>query len=846
MDSSNLAARERLLELYVLQIRSDDIREQLDAIRFLRPWKIEELTLYSTATERALPVSEGVKQLRSFISCKPQDVNSIRLLAYYLIEGEQFAEARDVLKACVQNESSESECVGLLAKSYLREGKVSETAGALARLKQTVSPSLTYWRTCGEYWMQKEQWSHAADCLSQAIQLIPESLAITQQLGIAQGRLNDPESPATLYRATLLDRVYRQAFRLLSDEATNEKFRVGLVMDVADALLSLERWREAIYWFDQAMMLDSSNVNANAGIKLAAAHLKDADQRSEAPSLSTAKQETSLILLRRVRPEASIEDIRKTEPRRSIAGQIQFSDDSEKAGIDFQYFNGDTGNKYLLESMGGGVAVLDYDLDSWPDLYFVQGCTFPYDPANREHNNRLYRNLGDGTFQDVTRKAGLSEFRYGQGCSIGDIDNDGDPDLFVANYGENVLFVNNGDGTFRDATEIAGLRGEQWSTSCGFADFDTDGDLDLYVANYVDALRICRGADGRVATCNPQNFDAQQDVLYQNNGDGTFTDVTSVSGITASEGKGLGVVIADFDNDGLSDVYVANDGTANFLFRNQSENGRMRFHEIGMLSGVAVSGGGQAEGGMGIACADFQGDGLLDLYVSNFSNETNTFYQNLGQFVFTDVSRRSGIAGVTEPLVGFGTQAIDLDMDGLQDLIVANGHIDDFRFRGDAWKMPTKLFRNQGNLQFEDISTEAGAYFMLERLGRGVVRLDWNRDGKDDVVVVHQDAPASLLTNRTSNSGNSISLRFVGTNANRDGQGVKVETHVGSQTRYFENSTGDGFYSSNERVLKVGLGANTNAERIEVHWPKGTTQILQDVKASSLEQLVVEPKVTSN
>jgi hypothetical protein len=329
-----------------------------------------------------------------------------------------------------------------------------------------------------------------------------------------------------------------------------------------------------------------------------------------------------------------------------------------------------------------------------------------------------------------------------------------------------------------------------------------------------------------VATCDPDNFGAEQDRLYRNAGDGRFEDVTETSGIVAPNGKGLGIILADFDNDSWTDIYIANDGTPNFLFHNAGRPGNLAFREVGGLSGVAVDGNGQAEGSMGIACADFQNDGFLDLFVTNYIDEMYTFYQNLGDLFFEDATSRTGVAAATKPMVGFGIQPIDFDLDGLQDVIIANGHIDDFRFRNEPWKMAPQLFRNVGGGRFQDVSRNSGGYFQGEYLGRGAARLDWDGDGDDDVAIVHQDAPLALLSNETPRQGNWLALELRGATSCRDATGAKIEVHTPGQVQHFENMGGDGFYASNERRVLIGLGAGSRVDQVVVRWPSGQQETL--------------------
>jgi tetratricopeptide (TPR) repeat protein len=840
LNPSLVAARERLVELYALQLRRDDLRAELDAVRHMRPWRLEELNLYSVAGERINTADEGIRRMRQAVAANPHDSSAPLLLARYLTEGEQFAEARTLLEAQLAGEPTSSKAAGLLAEVKLNQDDLAGALLTLARISSHSEPDKWYFRSAGRLFLAQGEWQLAAESLSAAVRLDPEDLTAVHQLGIALSRLRSDAATPVLRRAELLDRVVRESSRIPGRDLRQVEPLLAIVLDVAEALYQLERFREAAYWYDQALILDPRCAAATRGLKDATANFERAMALAEAPKATPPAAAMSIdwpALVDQIQQRAAKLPAAQVAAAGSPA-TIRLADVHAEAGVDFQYFNGQTGLKYLVESMGGGVAVLDYDCDGWPDLYLVQGCALPYDAKNTSHQDKLYRNLGDGRFSDVTAQAGLGDAQYGQGCAVGDYDNDGDPDLFVANFGRSVLYRNNGDGTFDDVTTPTGLTGERWASSAGFADLDKDGSLDLYVSTYVTSLRVCRGTNGHVATCDPGNFDAEQDRLYHNSGDGKFIDVTESSGIVAPDGKGLGVIHADLDNDSWTDIYIANDGTPNHLFKNCSRPGTIAFQEMGLLASVAVSGDGKAQGSMGIACADFENDGDLDLYVTNFINETYVMYRNLGGMFFEDVTRRSGTATATKGLVGFGVQPIDFDLDGRPELLVANGHIDDFRFRNEPWKMPSQLFQNLGDCRFKDISTQVGPYFQGEYLGRGVARVDWDRDGDDDAVIVHQDAPAALLRNDTVGKGNWIAFELHGVRSARDAIGARIEVVSTSGTQILERSAGDGFFSSNEGLLRIGLGSAVRVERAVIRWPSGETQVLSDPAINQTHVLV--------
>jgi tetratricopeptide (TPR) repeat protein len=512
---------------------------------------------------------------------------------------------------------------------------------------------------------------------------------------------------------------------------------------------------------------------------------------------------------------------------------ISFRDDAAAAGLAFRYFNSPSrpgAGQKMYEFNGGGCAVLDYDGDGLPDLYFTNGCRWPVRENRFDHLDRLYRNVGDGTFRDVTQQAGLAENRFSLGVTVGDFDNDGFPDLYAANIGPNRLYRNNGDGTFSDVTGTAGVGDPRWSTSCLMADLDGDGHPEIYSVNYLEGAdvfhRVCAHADGTPRMCMPFHFPGSQDQLYQNLGDGRFENVTSKSDITVPNGRGLGIVAADWTGDGRLSLFVANDTVANFFFINRTKaGGRLRFSEQAVLSGVALNRNGQAEGCMGIAAGDAFGDGRLSLYVTNFYQETNTLYRCTGGPTFEDVTRSAGLAGPSLPMLGFGTQFLDADLDGHLDLILTNGHIDDYRKYGRPYRMRAQFHRNRGDGRFEELfASKLGPFFAGKRLGRGLARVDWNRDGREDAVISHLDGPVALLTNTTGNAGNFLALRLRGVACSRDAIGTSVQVRLGKRTLVRQLTAGDGYQASNERRLVFGLGAASRIDTVAVRWPSGRVQ----------------------
>jgi len=528
---------------------------------------------------------------------------------------------------------------------------------------------------------------------------------------------------------------------------------------------------------------------------------------------------------------------------------VSFRDDSRSAGIHFQYYNSPSTageGQRMYEFNGGGCGVLDYDMDGWPDLYFTQGCQWARRDERSEHVDQLFRNSGTGSFDDVTMLAGIFESRFSTGITVGDFDNDGFPDLYVANIGRNRLYRNNGDGVFEDVTNEAGVDDPRWSTSCVLADLNGDSLPDLYSVNYLTGEsvfeRVCQHEDGRPRICLPFHFPAAQDQLFLNMGNGRFSNVTEECGVQVPNGKGLGVVAADWGGDGRLSLFVANDTVGNFLFVNDgtSESGIPRFVESGLMVGVAVNGDGKAEGCMGIAAGDANDDGSLDLFVTNFLRESNTLYQSLGDMTFDDVTQRVGLAEPGCNLLGFGTQFLDADLDGHLDLLVANGHIDDYRRYGRPYRMPAQCFVNSGNGRFiEQPANQLGPYFSRKLLGRGLARVDWNRDGLEDAVISHLDQPAALLTNTTEQPSQFVAVRLRGVESSRDAIGTTVVVHTQDRTIMRQLTAGDGYQASNERRLVFGLSDSASVKRIDIAWPSGKLASYADREADA-DYLVIE------
>lgn len=519
---------------------------------------------------------------------------------------------------------------------------------------------------------------------------------------------------------------------------------------------------------------------------------------------------------------------------------VTFVDVTEESGIRFRHDNAASREKYLVETMGSGCAFLDYDQDGFLDVFFVNGGPTPAYQPKKPLKNALYHSEGNGHFVDVTSKSGVgSNPGYGMGVAVGDIDNDGYPDLYVSGFPSSSLYHNDQHGSFTDITQEAGVENSKgWGVSAAWLDYDNDGYLDLLVINYLDfdyARNKYCGEPGtdRSMYCHPRYFDGVYPVLYRNEHNGKFTDVTKQAGLQAASGKGLGVVAADFDNDGWVDIFISNDSVRNLLFRNL-HNGR--FEDVTLPSGTGYSDDGMPEAGMGVDAADFNGDGWLDIYVTHLDFELNRLYLNQGGMRFSDSTMSSGLARTAVLNSGFGTRFLDFDNDGWKDLVLVNGHVMDNvnLFRRDVFHAERKmLYRNVHGL-FQNVSQAAGPAFMEARVGRGLALGDYDNDGDSDFLVSNNGQNGELIRNDGGNKNHWLAIRLIGVGSNRDGVGARIELTAGGITQFDQAKGGMSYLSASDPRIYFGLGQLRQADRVEIHWPSGKTEVLKDVQANQL------------
>src|SRR5882762_5321397 len=528
---------------------------------------------------------------------------------------------------------------------------------------------------------------------------------------------------------------------------------------------------------------------------------------------------------------------------------VHFTDMAQKAGLTAPViFGGETTKKYIIETTGTGVAIFDYDNDGWPDIFVVNGTKLEALPTSRAPTSHLYHNNHDGTFTDVTEKAGLTHTGWGQGVCVGDYDNDGFEDLYVTYYGKNVLYHNNGNGTFTDVSERAHVAGggKAWGTGCAFVDYDRDGKLDLMVANYVDfdsATALAPGErpscmwKGVPVMCGPRGLPWAKNILYHNLGNGVFEDVTTKAKIDQTNGHySFSVSTLDYDDDGWPDIFVACDSTASILYHNNHDG---TFTDVAVVAGAAFNDDGREQAGMGSTVGDYDGDGKLDLFKTNFSDDTSTLYRNNGDGTFDDKTFPAGF-GLNTQYLGWGVMFLDVDNDGWPDLLLVNGHVYpevDSQHLGSNFREPRILYHNNGNGTFTDISGAAGPGITAVSSSRGLAVGDLWNDGRMSAVISNMNAPPMLLVNDLRNGNHWIAFRTVGTKSNRDGIGAKIIVKVGTRTLVDEVRSGSSYISNSDMRVHFGLGSAVKIEWVQVRWPTGLVERFENLPVDSIHKL---------
>ncbi len=780
------------------------------------------------------------EELEKFRRGAPNDPLSLLGLARIALHQNKPIEAQRLLSEVKAARPEWLEAQAEWGQLMLSSGDERELNDWLRQLSAAANSHPDIWRIRGLRARQQGQTKAAARCFWEALKLDPNQQVSTYQLAQLLAELDDSAASERLAQRAIELEELAHTLRILYDRRKDR----ALIEKAARLTESLGRLWEAWGWCCWGRAVDPQQAWAVDGAKRLQACLND-----DMPLTISEHDPTRLIDLSHYPLPAWPKSIvaETSEQIASQTAQIEFVDVAADAGIRFAYFNGAEAveeGRRMFQFTGGGIAVLDYDGDGGPDLYFTQGGRWPLQDDQAEHLDRLFRNCGDGRFKDVTAAAGLAENRFSQGATVGDVNDDGWPDIYIANIGVNRLYVNQGDGTFRDATASAGIRNDTWTISCLLADLNGDGMADIYDVNYVQGPdvydKVC--VEGKLArVCAPNIFEPQPDQFFLNQGDGRFLDQTANAGLAAAGGNGMGVIAADFEGQGRLNLFVANDQDANFYFVNETPQpgDAPRFSERGVVSGLAFDGDGRAQACMGVAAGDADGDAKLDLFVTNFYGESNSLYRQETSHLFSDASVRFGLHEPSLKMLGFGTQFLDGDLDGRPDLVVANGHIGDFTHRGAPYRMPPQYFRNLGGRFLELPAEMLGPYFQQQHLARGLARLDWNRDGKEDFAVSHLGDPVALLTNRTESFGHYLAIQLRGVKSSRDAIGAIVTLQAGGRIQRQWLSAGDGYAASNQRQLVFGLGGEQKIGNLHVRWPSGLEQEFQDLEPDQ-EMILVE------
>ncbi len=787
--------------------------------------------------------------LRDAAKAAPADPLVLLGLGVESLAAREYDEARRQLEQAIEADADLWEAHGRLGQCLVEQ----EDWQAMPQWQKSLPQNRSY--PVPSVWLASAMWAEAAGdhvgaarCYGEVLKLDPTDAAAHTRLARIFGQLERDEQAAVLStRARLLIEVQQHAQRVQESQA--ELLEMGPMIE---ALRKLGREWEAWGWARRMTEVRAAEELPYEDAKELALEL-GRGLPAESPWIRPSGQVAVVLKLTADRlPDWESLQV-ATQMRRDQgedrAAAVRFEIVNEAAGIDFAYYNGTekpSAAPRLVEVDGGGVGVLDYDADGWPDLWWTQGSTWPPRPTTR-WLDRVYRNRGDGTFVDVTSAARVVEFDFSQGITVGDFNNDGFDDVIVANVGKNRWFRNQGDGTFEEITEQVAVGGEAWSSSLLLADINGDGTPDYYEVNYLagdeSRTRLCADPEGKPRICPPMMFDAAEDRLFLGRGDGTFLDVTEAAGVAEHWGRGLG--ISTLRDDRISQrqhLFVANDVTQNFLWWNDGEgtSSDVRFRELGVPAGLAVDIDGRAQACMGVAVEDFNGDGRLDFFVTNFYDEWNTLYLQQDEGLFIDATRGSGLGEASSRMLGFGTQPLDVNRDGLPDLVVTNGHlVNETRFRI-PYRMPPQCFLNLGEGRFRELpAATLGDYFQGRWLGRGMAAVDYDRDGREDFAITHLYSPGLLVANRSPDDHHWLALSLRARYGARDAFGTRVTIVTASGRRVRELTAGSGYQASNERRLLFGLGTADAVRQLEVEWPSGRKQIFSAPRLDR-EYIVVE------
>jgi len=800
---------------------------------------------------KILAVGEGSivepKIVDRFHQGDPQDPAPLISMAWIALGDQDLELALELLHDAVALNPDLSEAQSMLGNVLLQAGDDAGFLNWFAQLPESSRSHPGVWAALGRFAASRDQPRVAARCFWEAVSRDPNHHQANYQLGLVLAQLGREEDAGPFLERSR--RINRYTTRVTAAWASERLSELKIVAELAEELgLAWEAYGWAV-WADKKGTEESQPQPWAKDMVQRLAPL--IETLEPVRTLASANPVTGIDLATLPLPAWVTDDPGSVATTRLADVDVAFQDQAQATGLRFSYLNGGDptgeGPGHMFEMTGGGAAAVDFDQDGWPDLFLPQGGVFDKRDDQTRHLDRLFRNSGDGHFTDVTTQAGLNSNGFGQGATVGDFNCDGFPDLLVANIGGNRLLINNGDGSYSDGTTAAGVAGNRWTTSCLLVDLNDDGLPDLYAANFLSGddvyTRECnqirspdqaealkkesRGQPGtmRSGVCSPLDFPASQDQLFLNLGNGRFRDITSQSGLVRPRGNGLGIVAADFSGSRRLSLFLANDSVPNFYFVHQGNDpdGLPRFLDQAMRTGLAVNQDGRAEACMGVATGDADGDGRLDLFVTNFLNQSNTLYRKLPKLeFFADLTQRSGLHENSMSLLGWGTQFVDADLDGHLDLVVTNGHVERFPDNQTLYEMPAQYLHNKGGGRFVELQADrVGEFFDKHVLGRGMARLDWNRDGLNDLVISHMDAPVALLTCTSPTHGHYVALRLRATGSARDSIGTQVTLEVKGRSLYRQQTAGDGYMASNQRQLIFGTGDQTAVGPLEVRWPSG-------------------------
>jgi tetratricopeptide (TPR) repeat protein len=817
-------SHERVAFLYGVSGQRWDSVPHLMGLVELKRWDLQTL---SVLTDIERPI-EQLELVDASFKLQPTDPIVSLAKAHHLIINGNANEARPILENLTKSPTCPNAVFEMLGEALFQMSDAAALREWSKSLPNQLENSSTVWFIRGQQARTEGDLELAASCYSKAIEIVPEYRQALYQLGQVLSKLGSDKAKEVIERAKLQAEMSQQLDLILG---TNGQSPLPM-QKVSEACAQLGRYREAWAWAVTSKGLHgdsawTTNIIQKAGPFLA----KNARTAEESANVKSVVASYASKANKTLFESMNWKSLDNTALSPAASKSEVLFAQAEKVGLDFIYNPGDdpsTPGVRMFEQTGGGVGVLDFDNDGWPDLYFTQGSPWKTGEnrpsATEEFRDKLFRNLGGKQFLECSASAGINELDYSQGVSIGDINNDGFDDIYVGVIGLNRLFLNNGDGTFQDWSDRMVGAKDNWTTSSVMADLNGDSLPDIYELNYVQGEQvytlICNGKG-----CSPSVFDGSPNYCWLNQGDGSFKLVEQCDG-PAKLSKSLGVLALKLEGEQKLSLFVANDQVPNFLMvPSQAKDGNFMMEEEALLRGLALNMDGLAMACMGIAADDMDNNGTTDLLVTNFANEPNSVYLQDSTGLFTDATLAAGMQTASYPYVGWGTQFLDADRDGHPDVVVVNGHVDDYRDRGGEYAMLPQFYRNDGKGRLAVIPGESiGTFFSTKHLSRALAKLDWNRDGLVDFAVSNILEPASLVTNRTQNPGRYLNVQLIGTESPRIPVGaiVTVKTNAGQWTKQL--TAGDGYQCSNERTLQFGIGAADKIVALTVRWPNEVTQ----------------------